>query len=162
MGLRLFDDQQTLGGLNMYSTAAVEIDADVLHIAELFASHAALALGKARIEGNMTAGMENPQRIGQAAGILREWYELDEVRAFGYLTRVSQTSNLKLRDIAEELVTTLNDRNRGTRGAAPRGLLFVVVVIGRRAAHDTVVLKRRARAWAEDWPAAARASAKRE
>lgn len=111
MGIRLFDDQQTLGALNLYSTTADVLDADLLYVAELFASHAALALGRAKVESNMSAGMESRQRIGQAVGIIMERFELDEARAFSYLARVSQECNIKLRDIAEEVVTTVNDRN---------------------------------------------------
>jgi GAF domain-containing protein len=50
MGLRLFVDEETLGGLNLYSAGADHIDAEVQHTAELFATHAALALGRARRE----------------------------------------------------------------------------------------------------------------
>jgi AmiR/NasT family two-component response regulator len=38
-------------------------------------------------------------------------YELDQDRAFQYLARVSQNSNVKLRDVAEELVLLTNERN---------------------------------------------------
>lgn len=111
MGLRLYANNETVGGLNMYATQAEEIDPEVVHIASLFASHVALALGKARIEENLTKGMEARQRVGVAVGILMERYELDEDRAFAYLARVSQTSNVKLRDIADELVDSANKGN---------------------------------------------------
>jgi AmiR/NasT family two-component response regulator len=42
--------------------------------------------------------------IGQAKGILMERYKITGERAFLLLTRVSQTGNRKLHDIAEELV----------------------------------------------------------
>ena len=42
--------------------------------------------------------------IGQAKGILMERYKIGPERAFLVLTRVSQTSNRKLHDIATELV----------------------------------------------------------
>jgi GAF domain-containing protein len=112
MGLRPYANGETVGGLNLYATQSDEIDPEVVHIANLFASHAALALGKARIEENLTQGMTSRQRVGVAIGILMERYELDEDRAFAYLARVSQTSNVKLRDIAEEVVDSANKRNR--------------------------------------------------
>lgn len=112
MGLRLYSDEQTLGGLNLYSTDTDELDHDTLHVAQLFASHAALALGKARLEENLLAGMSSRQRIGMAVGIVMQRYELDESRAFQYLARVSQTSNTRLRDIADELVDGANQANR--------------------------------------------------
>ena len=108
MGLRLYSDEQTLAGLNLYSTATDELDHDTVHIAQLFAGHAALALGKARLEENLLAGMGSRQRIGVAMGIVMQRYGLDESRAFQYLARVSQTSNTKLRDIADEIVDDAN------------------------------------------------------
>jgi len=42
--------------------------------------------------------------IGQATGIVMERYQIDPQRAFEYLARVSQTSNVKLRDVADHLV----------------------------------------------------------
>jgi hypothetical protein len=104
MGVRLKVDDCTLGGLNLYATAVDEIDPDVVHMAQLFASHAALALGKARTEENLLQGLASRQRIGVAVGIVMERYGLDEQRAFQYLARVSQNSNVKLRVIADEIV----------------------------------------------------------
>src|SRR4051794_15526600 len=46
MGLRLYADAQTLGGLNMYSTTVDSIDPGLEHLAELFAQHASIALGR--------------------------------------------------------------------------------------------------------------------
>jgi GAF domain-containing protein len=112
IGLRLYVENQTLGGLNLYSTAVDTIDPDVLATAELFAAHAALALGKARHEENLYSALFTRKVIGQAIGIIMERYELDEDKAFQYLARVSQHSNHKLRDVAAEMVQQANERNR--------------------------------------------------
>jgi len=110
MGLRLFVDGETLGGLNLYSTNGDSIDPDVEHTAQLFATHAALALGRARREEDLYTALANRKVIGQAIGIVMERYQLDEDRAFQYLVRVSQHSNVKLREVAQELVAQGNDR----------------------------------------------------
>ena len=104
MGVRLYVEDKTLGGLNMYSTSTETLDEEVEQIAELFAVHAALALGRARHEENLNAAMSTRRVIGQAVGMVMERYALDEESAFGYLTRVSQQANVKLRDVAQELV----------------------------------------------------------
>jgi GAF domain-containing protein len=39
------DDKGTLGGLNLYSTDSEVVDVEAEHMAELFAAHAAIALG---------------------------------------------------------------------------------------------------------------------
>ena len=48
--------------------------------------------------------MRSRQLIGQAVGIVMERYSVDEARAFGFLTRLSNDQNLKLRLVAERLV----------------------------------------------------------
>lgn len=56
--------------------------------------------------------MQTRQRIGVAIGILMHQYELDEDRAFQYLTRFSHYSNIKVRVIVDEIVESANHANR--------------------------------------------------
>lgn len=104
LGLRLYADDQILGGLNLYSTSTSTIDPEVEHSAELYAVHAALALGWARKADHLNAALQSRKVIGQGIGIVMERFSLDEDRALQYLIRVSQHSNIKLRDVAQELV----------------------------------------------------------
>lgn len=110
LALGLFSDEATLGGLNLYSTQSDTVDGDAVQIAELFASHAAIALGRSRHEGQLTEAIASRKAIGQAIGILMERYQIDEDRAFQFLIRSSQTGNIKLRAVAEELVNSTNAR----------------------------------------------------
>lgn len=110
MGLQLHADTQKMGGLNLYSTEVEEIDPDVQHLAELFAAHAALALGFVRRDEELTSALATRKTIGQAIGIVMERHEVDEDAAFGYLRRVSSTTNTKVRDVAAELVRQANHR----------------------------------------------------
>ena len=109
--LRLYTDRETLGALTMYSTTVDTLDPQLVRLAELFAAHAALALGRAREVDQLHAGMTARKVIGQAIGILMERHQMTEDRAFSYLSRASQTSNIKLRDVAQEVVD--NARGRG-------------------------------------------------
>jgi hypothetical protein len=102
------DDEGTLGGLNMYSTLSDEIDEHAPSVAELFAGHAAIALGSVRAIQNLNEGLHTRKVIGQALGILMERYQLNEDRAFAFLVRTSTTSNVKLNIIAQELVDATN------------------------------------------------------
>jgi GAF domain-containing protein len=104
LGLRLYTDRETLGALNMYSTTADTLDPELIHLAELFAAHAAIAMGRAREVDQLHEGMMARKVIGQAIGILMERHQITEERAFAFLSRASQTSNTKLRDIAQEIV----------------------------------------------------------
>jgi GAF domain-containing protein len=104
MGIALFVEEKTLGGLNMYSTTSDTLDPETVQMAELFATHAALAMGHARREEQLHDAIGTRQLIGQATGIVMERYQLSADRAFDYLIRVSSHSNLKLRDVAREVV----------------------------------------------------------
>lgn len=105
LGLRLYAEDKTVGGLNLYSTSVDSISPETELMAELFATHAALALGRVRTETQLTTAMSSRELIGQATGIVMARYELDAQSAFSYLLRLSQDGNIRLRDLAERLVS---------------------------------------------------------
>ncbi len=122
LAVRLYDDNDTLGALNLYSTTAEELDPEVPPLAELLATQAALAMGHTRKEQDLSAALTSRKTIGQAIGIVMERYALDEDRAFAFLTRVSQTTNTKLREVAADIVATTDEEHRRSRpdpGTAP-------------------------------------------
>jgi hypothetical protein len=104
-GLLLFDTPKirSRGALNLYSRDVGSF-ADGSMVGRLFTHQAAVALDYAREVENLKEAMQTRQLIGRAVGIAMERYSLDEQRAFAFLARVSQTSNVKLRTVAEELV----------------------------------------------------------
>jgi GAF domain-containing protein len=109
LAVRLYlDDQGTLGGLNLYSTTSDDVDPEAEGTAELFAAHAAIALGNARERENLNQALHSRKVIGQAVGILMERYEMNEDRAFAFLVRASSHANIKLREVAQELVNRAN------------------------------------------------------
>lgn len=112
LAVRLYSDRTSRGGLNLYSTERDTIEPDAPHIAELFAVHAAVALGRAREIKHLNEALENRKTIGQAIGILMERYGIDEARAFQFLVRSSQHSNTKLRDVAAAVIRETVARSR--------------------------------------------------
>ena len=104
------DDQGTLGGLNIYSTTREDIDPEAVHTAELFAAHAAIALGYAQERQNLNEALHSRKIIGQAIGLVMERYQLPEDRAFAFLVRASSHANIKLRDIAQTMVDQANTK----------------------------------------------------
>jgi AmiR/NasT family two-component response regulator len=54
----------------------------------------------------MRRAMASRAVLEQAKGILMERYKITPEQAFTLLTHASQRSNVKLRDIADELATT--------------------------------------------------------
>lgn len=111
MGVPLGSDGGTVrGALNLYSTTSEGIDPEAVGIGAMFATHVTLALGWARTEEHLNDALATRKAIGQAMGIVMERYRINEEKAFAFLARVSQTSNVKLRDIAQELVTQSDTR----------------------------------------------------
>jgi len=108
MALQLYTEEETLGGLNMYSTESETIDPDALQAAELFATHAALALGHARRESQLNEALDSRLVLGRATGLVMEKYQINAERAFQFIVRASSTSNMKARDVAAELVERAN------------------------------------------------------
>jgi GAF domain-containing protein len=109
LAVRLYlDGEGTLGGLNLYSNSSDEVSPEAESTAELFAAHAAIALDYAKERDTLNQALQSRKVIGQAIGMLMERYGMNEDRAFAFLVRASSHSNLKLRDIAQELVDQHN------------------------------------------------------
>ena len=102
-GVRLFDTPSSNGALNLYS-GRVGSFTDLGVLSQLFAHQSAVALDYARQVDQLQEAVRSRQLIGQAVGIVMERYSVDEARAFGFLTRLSNDQNLKLRLVAERLV----------------------------------------------------------
>jgi GAF domain-containing protein len=118
MGIELFNEPRSLGGLNLYSTRGQDFNHDTPHIAVLFATHAAHALGKSVRDSQLNEALSSRKAIGIALGLVMERYELSEQRAFAFLIRASQQSNTKLRHIATQMVVEAD--RRGDQGQEPR------------------------------------------
>jgi hypothetical protein len=119
LALSLEAEGRSRAALNLYSKRAGGFD-EAAELAEMFASHATLVMGYVRTVADLDTAVRSRTVIGQAIGILMERYDLDEDRAFGFLTRVSQTSNIKLREVAKELVDGVNsNRERGSSPSRP-------------------------------------------
>jgi GAF domain-containing protein len=104
MGVQLYDHQGTVAGLNLYSTESDTIDPEAPVIAELFAAHAAVVLGRVREVAHLREALTTRQVIGQATGVVMERYGMTADQAFAYLVRLSSTSNVKLRNVAAALL----------------------------------------------------------
>jgi transcriptional regulator with GAF, ATPase, and Fis domain len=104
------DGDKVRGSLNLYSTSREGIDPDAVGVATMFATHVTLALGWARTEEQLNEALATRKSIGQAIGIVMERYQINDDQAFGFLTRVSSTSNIKLRDVARELIAQTDTR----------------------------------------------------
>jgi GAF domain-containing protein len=99
-------DDRRIGAINVYWTQRRTFTTDDAAVANLIARHAALALSTSFNEAQLNVALDTRKLIGQAQGILMERFGLDESRAFEVLRRYSQNHNVKLRGVAEHLIST--------------------------------------------------------
>ena len=102
--VRLADDEQALGALNLYSRTPHAWDSDSLDLALVFAAHAATAISNTRLVSGLQTAVQSRHLIGVAQGILMTRYDMDLETAFEVLRRYSSHGNVKLRDVAKRVV----------------------------------------------------------
>jgi GAF domain-containing protein len=124
LSLRLIVGSRPQGVMSMYSGATDAFTAEDVVTAQTMAAHAAIALADALDREQFNQALASRTVIGQATGIVMERFGLDEDAAFAVLRRLSQNMNVKIRDLASEVVETR--RLPGVRtdfpgGAGPAG-----------------------------------------
>ena len=97
--------ERQFGSLNVYSSEPHAFNRDDLYVIEIFCGRAARAMAVVQDNTGLTSALDTRKVIGQAQGILMERFAIDSDRAFGFLVRLSQQRNVKLRAIAEWIVT---------------------------------------------------------
>lgn len=112
MGFLLYTEDDDLGALDLYSSEPNMFTYNSELAGWLLASHAAVAFSAARNSVQLESAVHTRQDIGEALGIIRERFGLDNDAAFALLKKVSQDHNLKIRDLA---------RNVTTQGELPNG-----------------------------------------
>ncbi|MFF6998829.1 GAF and ANTAR domain-containing protein [Streptomyces sp. NPDC008313] len=107
LSLRLRTDKRRLTVLTVYSRKPRAFDESATRIGRLFTAHVSIALGAVTVREQLTEAMRTRDLIGQATGILMERLGIDVADAFDSLVRASQQENVKLRDIAQEVVDAM-------------------------------------------------------
>ena len=104
--LQLFTSADVVGALSLYSKDVDAFDHTHIDIATSMAAHIAVAVAGTQTEDQLRVSVVNRTLIGQAQGIMMERFGLDSQRAFDVLVRVSQDLNIKVLQVADELVRT--------------------------------------------------------
>jgi GAF domain-containing protein len=111
--------EQVSAALNVYATKPDAFDNDAIILGQTFAGYAAVALTNAHLYDvqaslaqQMQAAMQSRAVIEQAKGIIMGSRHCTAEAAFAILTRVSQDTNRKLRDVAAALVANAAPDNR--------------------------------------------------
>jgi GAF domain-containing protein len=105
------------GALNIYATKPDTFDEDAILLAETFAGYAAVALANAHLYDvtatlaqHMQAAMEHRAVIEQAKGIVMGERRCTAEEAFQILSKLSQDTNRKLREVAAALVVRAQEK----------------------------------------------------
>jgi len=111
--------EQITGALNVYAAKPGAFDADSIILGQTFAGYAAVALAnahlydtQANLAQQMQAAMQSRAVIEQAKGIIMGSRRCTADEAFAVLTRLSQDTNRKLRDVAAALVASATSDDR--------------------------------------------------
>ena len=106
LSLRLFTADDLVGGLNLYAFRPRSFDEHAVEDGLALAAHVAVALASARRIADLNVALDSRTQIAAAVGILMERFGLSYDRAFAVLGRISSQGNVKIRDLAAELLET--------------------------------------------------------
>ena len=95
-----------LASLSLYARRTSAFDAGQVQAARFFAQYAATAWASAVEVAGLREAADARHAVGLAQGILMQRYRMTADSAFQVLRRHSQTHNVKLRAVAQHVVTT--------------------------------------------------------
>ncbi|MBJ8344388.1 GAF and ANTAR domain-containing protein [Antrihabitans sp. YC2-6] len=110
LSLQLFTHRRGRGALNIFGTDPHAFDLDDETTALTLATNAAVGLIAVDKQHQFDSALSSRDIIGQAKGMLMERFGIDAIQAVALLTRLSQDSNILLRDIAAQIVVRGPDR----------------------------------------------------
>lgn len=107
----------SIGAIKVYSAQPNTYDSRAEQLLELFAQQAAILLTNTqtlsdarRLSADLSAALNNRDIIGQAKGVLIAQGAADERAAFSMLAAASQRSNVKVHDVARQVVASASAR----------------------------------------------------
>jgi len=104
MSYQLFTHDHGAGALNLFGRSARTFDVEAQAIGAMLATHAATALITVDKQTQFESALAVRDLVGQAKGIIMERFDVDAVRAFELLSKLSQNTNTPTRAIAEKVV----------------------------------------------------------
>jgi hypothetical protein len=117
-GFRIRLDGSKVGALNVFSDQAGALDDHSLDQAAMlaaFASVALAALDRGEQASTLRRGLESNREIGKAIGLLMAMHKIGDDEAFEMLAKVSQEMNVKVAEVANQVI----QHHRSEREATP-------------------------------------------
>ncbi len=105
LSFQLYTHNARMGALNLFALEPHAFTPESEAVGAMLATHAAIAFIADDVQLQFQSALASRDIIGQAKGMLMERFDVDAVRAFELLTRLSQESNTRLADVAENLVS---------------------------------------------------------
>lgn len=112
-GFRLMLGEQKVGALNVFSDrphALTESSVDQAAVLAAFASVALIAASNQQQARSLREGLQSNREIGKAVGLMMAFHKVDDDEAFTILRRASQDMNVKLAEVAHQVVDHHNRR----------------------------------------------------
>jgi GAF domain-containing protein len=106
-GFRIRQEGQKVGSLNVFSDTAGALTEHSLEQAIMlsaFASVTMAALDRGEEATTLRRGLESNREIGKAIGLLMAMHDIDDDQAFRMLSQVSQEMNVKLAQVASQVI----------------------------------------------------------
>lgn len=104
------DDGAGAAGQALLLITDTGFDHGVVDVVDVFAAHAAVAATQARVHAELVGALHSRDIIGQAKGILMHRHKMTSNQAFKLLVRTSQNTNISLRQVAEQVATSGEER----------------------------------------------------
>jgi hypothetical protein len=111
--------------LNLYARRADAFDAEARRAAGLYGMSAGMLLLAAEHAAGLQRALDSRDVIGRAKGIVMERFGLDQDAAFARLVEASQTSNIKLVDVARWVDEQCGAGRTTTAGTGGTGELAI-------------------------------------
>jgi GAF domain-containing protein len=112
-GFRLVVDDRKVGALNLFSDrpgGLTESSVDQAAVLAAFASVAIIAASHKEQASTLRKGLESNREIGKAIGLMMAFHKVGDDEAFDILRRASQDMNVKISEIAGQVVRHHNSR----------------------------------------------------
>ena len=110
LSFHVFAGEHASGALNFFAEPPHAFAEEAVELGLIFATHTAIAWGMLRRDEQFRSALVSRDDIGQAKGMLMERFEVDAVRAFELLKRLSQETNTPLHEIARRVTSAREPR----------------------------------------------------
>jgi hypothetical protein len=112
-GFRLIDAQKKTGALNLFSDTPGALTSTSVDQAIMLVSFVSVALMAAQEKlsaETLRAGLASNREIGKAIGLMMAFHHVDDETAFTILRQASQDMNIKITEVAREIIAHQNAR----------------------------------------------------